>query len=373
MNREQHKFTETDIRYMKQAFELAAKGTGFVNPNPLVGAVIVKDGEIISEAYHEKFGGHHAEINAINNAKKPVDGATIYLNLEPCSHFGKTPPCSLALIENKIGKVVIAMTDPNPLVSGKGIKMLKDHGIEVTVGILEDEAKKLNEVFIKFITTGLPFAVLKTAMSLDGKIASSTGNSRWISNETSRKFVHHLRNKYSAIMVGVETVINDDPLLTCRILGQSTGNPVRIITDTKLRIPLNSKVINSENARTIIVTGPDADVRKINKLKNKGVEFVSTHLKNNRVDLNELMKKLGKLNIDSVLIEGGGTLNFSAIYEGIVDKIYSFIAPKFIGGKEAKTPIEGKGVEKVADAFEIENISLQNFDNDIMITGYIRK
>ena len=201
MNREQHKFTETDIHYMKQAFELADRGTGFVNPNPLVGAVIVKDGEIISEAYHEKFGGHHAEINAINNAKKPVDGATIYLNLEPCSHFGKTPPCSLALIENKIGKVVIAMTDPNPLVSGKGIKMLKDHGIEVTVGILEDEAKKLNEVFIKFITTGLPFAVLKTAMSLDGKIASSTGNSRWISNETSRKFVHHLRNKYSAIMV----------------------------------------------------------------------------------------------------------------------------------------------------------------------------
>lgn len=371
--RKQYKYTENDILYMKRAIELAAKGTGSVSPNPLVGAVIVKDGEIIGEGYHEKFGGQHAEINAISNANKPVDAATIYLNLEPCSHYGKTPPCSLALIDNKISKVIIAMTDPNPLVAGKGIQMLENHGIEVSVGLLEDEAKKLNEIFIKFITTKLPFVALKTAMSLDGKIATSTGDSKWISNEASRSFVHHLRNKYSAIMVGVDTVINDNPSLTCRIPGQSTRNPVRIITDTKLRIPLNSKVINCETARTIIVTGPNADVIKINKLKTKGVEFISTPLKNNSVDLNKLMKKLGELNIDSVLLEGGGTLNFSAINEGIVDKTYSFIAPKFIGGKEAKTPIEGEGIEKVADAFDIENISLQHFGNDIMITGYISK
>lgn len=358
---------------MQKALELASKGLGFVNPNPLVGAVIVKNGELISEGYHELYGGPHAEVNAIRNTKEDLEGATIYLNLEPCSHHGNTPPCSLALIQNKFNRVVIAMTDPNPLVAGKGIEMLRKNGIEVVTGILEDKARLLNEVFIKYITSGEPFVAMKTAMSLDGKIATSNGDSKWISNEDSRKFVHQLRNNYAAIMVGVETVIKDDPSLTCRIPGRKTKNPCRIIVDTHLRIPSRAKVLNQDNTRTIIATGPDPDISKLKELKSNGTELISTGLKNNRVNLGELHKKLGESNIDSILIEGGGTLNFSALQEGIVDKTYSFIAPKFIGGKDAITSVEGNGIDKIAEAFEIRDLSLRQFGSDILISGYLKK
>lgn len=364
---------QEDIKFMMRALEVAEGGNGFVNPNPLVGAVIVKNGVVIGEGYHEYFGGPHAEINAIKNATQSVEGSTIYVTLEPCSYFGKTPPCAQALIENKARRVVIAMQDPNHLVAGKGITMLRNHGIIVESGLLEAEAHLLNEVYIKYITTHLPFVILKTAMSLDGKIATHTGDSKWISNRKSRGIVHHLRHKHMGIMVGVETVIKDNPTLSCRIESKQVSNPIRIITDSKLRIPENSTVLNINKARTIIATTNKANKNKVQRLKSYGVEITITKEKNGQVDLPELMKELGMKGIDSILMEGGGTLNFSALEAGIVDKVVSFLAPKIIGGQEAKTPIEGNGVNLVNQAIVLENLSYKLVENDLMITGYIKK
>ncbi len=369
----EHNYTTEDVRFMKRALALSLKGMGFVNPNPLVGAVIVKNGVIIGEGFHEKFGEPHAEINAIRNATESVENATIYVTLEPCSHFGKTPPCSLAIIENKFKKVIIAMTDPNPLVAGRGMKMMQEKGIEVVSGVLEDEAKKVNEVFIKYITCKRPFVAMKTAMSLDGKIAAHTGDSKWISNEFSRAKVHKLRNQYAGIMVGVNTVIADDPSLTCRIADEQSRNPVRIIVDSSLRTPIDSQILDVTDARTVIAIASKVDQEKLDLFREKGVEILEVKENCARIDLDDLMMKLGELNIDGILLEGGGTLNFSALQNGIVDKVYSFVAPKFIGGANAKTPVEGDGIEKVADAFELDPIQLEQFENDILITGYIRK
>ncbi|MBI9035891.1 MAG: bifunctional diaminohydroxyphosphoribosylaminopyrimidine deaminase/5-amino-6-(5-phosphoribosylamino)uracil reductase RibD [Bacteroidales bacterium] len=373
MNGLKHNFTSEDVRFMKHSLALAEKGLGFVNPNPLVGAVIVKDGRIIGEGYHECFGEAHAEINAIRNCRESLEGSTIYVTLEPCSHFGKTPPCSLAIIENKFKKVVIAMSDPNPLVAGRGIAMMQEKGIEVFCGLLEQEAKKINEVFIKYITNKKPFVALKTAMSLDGKIAAHTGDSKWISNEISRNFVHELRNRYAGIMVGADTVIADDPSLTCRVVGQETRNPVRIVVDSTLRMPENSQILNVTDARTVIAVTERADKKKVNSFRERGVEILEVKAISGKVDLEDLMIHLGEMNIDGILLEGGGTLNFSALQSGIVDKVYSFIAPKFIGGIHAKTPVEGLGVEKVSNAFELDQIQCEQMDNDILITGYIRQ
>lgn len=356
--------------YMKLAIELAKKGKGRVNPNPLVGAVIVKDGKIIGKGYHEKCGTNHAEVNAFLSAKESVQGATMYVTLEPCSHYGKTPPCADKIVEKKIAKVVIGMTDPNPLVSGRGIKKLEDAGIEVVTGVLEDECKKVNEVFIKYISKKVPFVVLKTAMSLDGKIATASGESQWITCEESRLKVHELRNELSGIMVGVNTVIKDNPSLTCRI--ENGRNPRVIVVDSKLRIPTESNVvINNKNNGLIIATTENCDKGKMLKLEEMGVTVLKIPAKNERVDLKKLMIELGNIGVDGILLEGGSTLNYSALEEGIVDKVQVYIAPKIIGGEKAKTPVGGIGIDQLKDHFKVKNIEVSKIGQDILIEGYI--
>lgn len=364
-------------RYMKRAVELAVMGTGFTFLNPLVGAVIVKNDVIIGEGYHQKYGGPHAEINAFRDADSrgnDVSGADMYVTLEPCSHYGKTPPCAEEVIKRGISRVFIGMKDPNPLVAGRGLFMLQKAGIEVICGILENECRRINEPFIKFITKKLPFVCMKAAMTLDGKIATHTGDSKWVSNETSRKIVHQLRNKYMAIMVGSATVIADNPELTCR-LPDGGRNPLRIVVDSKASCPQDSKVFQvTENKKTIIAVTNEAPDDKLERLRSAGVEvLVLPKDKNGKVDLCALINELGERKIDSVLLEGGGTLNFSALQAGIVDRAVMFVAPKIVGGKNAKTPVEGEGVEIMSDAIELNHIETQLIENDLMITGLINK
>lgn len=361
-----------DEEYMKQALVLAKRGIGYTSPNPIVGAVIVKHGRVIGEGYHMSYKGNHAEVNAFLNAIEDVRGATMYVTLEPCSHYGKTPPCANAIVEKGIRKVVIGLLDPNPLIAGKGIGILRNNGIEVVIGVLEEECIRVNEIFLKYIVTGLPFCILKTAMTLDGKIASSTGDSKWITNELSRKYVHELRHKVSAIMVGIGTVLADDPLLTTRLENEVGIDAIRIIVDTSARIPMNSKILHVKSkANTFLVTTEKADKDKLKALEEIGTEIIITPLKNNRVDLTFLMKKLGERKIDSVLLEGGSEMNYSALEEGIVDKINAFIAPKIIGGNTAKTSIGGIGKATMKEAILIRNMEIHKFGTDIMIEGLI--
>lgn len=362
-----------DEKYMEIALELAKKGAGYTNPNPLVGAVIVKNGKIIGEGYHQAYGSHHAEVNAIKNSTEDVKGATMYITLEPCSHYGKTPPCANYIVEKGIIRVVVALEDPNPEVSGKGIKILRDNGIEVVTGILEKESRKLNEIFIKYIRTKLPFCILKTAMTLDGKIATSTGDSKWITNEESRKYVHLLRHRVSSIMVGIGTVLQDNPYLNTRLEEGLGSDPIRIIVDTHARIPLEANVLdNKSSSRTIIATTELASKDKLRELEDKGAELIITPLRNNQVDLNYLINELGERGIDSILLEGGSGLNYSALEASIVDKVNIFIAPKFIGGRESKTPVGGLGIALMKDAIILSGTQIHKFGDDIMIEGYIR-
>lgn len=361
-----------DEKWMRRALDLSMKAEGYVNPNPLVGAVIVKEGKVIGEGYHKKYGELHAERNAFNSTDEDVAGATMYVTLEPCSHYGKNPPCADLIVEKKIGKVVVGILDPNSLVAGRGIKKLKDAGIEVKVGVLERECKKVNEVFLKYITTKEPFVLMKNAMSLDGKIATYLGESKWISNEKSRERVQMLRNKYAAIMVGINTVIKDNPELTCRLEGGVS--PIRVIVDSKLRIPIESKIVQtSKNVKTIVATTSNCNKDKKAKLEKSGVEVILIEEREDKVDLKKLMKVLGQKEIDSILLEGGGELNFSALKAGIVDKVETYIAPKLIGGKEAKTPVEGKGIDNLSDAYQLENIETTIIDGDILIEGYVKR
>lgn len=361
-----------DEKYMKMALNLAEKGRGHTSPNPMVGAVIVKDGRIIGQGYHEKCGGSHAEINAFDSAAESVEGACLYVTLEPCSHYGKTPPCAEKIIEKKIKRVVAAMKDPNPLVAGRGLEKLKSAGIEITSGVLEEEAKKLNEVFIKFITSREPFVHLKAAMSLDGKIATSAGESQWISCEESRKEVHELRGRYSGIMAGVQTVIKDNPSLTCRIGGGK--NPIRIIADSRLRIPLESKVLTEQDkALTVIAATEAADKKKCLELEKRGVKVLILPEYKGHVSLKALMVELGKMDIDSILLEGGGMLNYSALEEKIVDKVSIYTAPILLGGEAAPSPIRGEGVKKLSDAVRLREMNYYLIGRDIKIEGYIDK
>ncbi len=366
-----------DELYMKRALELAKCGTGFVAPNPLVGAVIVKDQQIIGEGYHKRFGENHAEINALQDAHKKnhdITGATMYLTLEPCSHYGKTPPCAEALMSSGISKVVIGLIDPNPLVSGRGIEILKKSGIEVVTGVLEDDCKDINEVFLKHISSRTPFVTLKYAMTLDGKISSFSGDSRWITNEKSREFVHELRHSSSAIMVGIGTVIMDDPSLNTRLDIENTKDPIRIVVDTKGRIPLCAKVLNMDSdAKTILATTELIQKSKLNALNEKGVTVIICPLLENQVDLQFLLETLHSENIDSILLEGGSELNFNMLKEKLIDKVITFIAPKIIGGSDAKTPVGGIGIELMRDAIETERITYKTFDSDICIESYIKK
>ncbi|AGX42462.1 bifunctional diaminohydroxyphosphoribosylaminopyrimidine deaminase/5-amino-6-(5-phosphoribosylamino)uracil reductase RibD [Clostridium saccharobutylicum] len=356
--------------YMRRALELAKNGIGKVNPNPLVGAVIVKNGEIIGEGYHECYGEAHAERNAVKNAVEDVEGSTIYVTLEPCAHYGKTPPCVDLIIEKKFKKVVVGMLDPNPLVAGKSIEKLKNNGIDVIVGIMEEECKKINEVFLKYITEKIPFVVLKSGISLDGKIATVSGESKWITSKESREDGHFLRNGLSGIMVGVNTIISDDPELTCRV--KNGRNPIRIVVDTNLRIPLESKVVKNNDGRTIIATTKRADETKKKNLINLGVKIIEVSEKESRVDLKELMVKLGQESLDSILIEGGGTLNFSALKEGIVDKVRFYIAPKILGGENSKSAIAGIGFSQLEEAVKLNNVTYRQIGDELVVEGYTK-
>lgn len=362
-----------DKIYMKMALELAQKGGGKVNPNPLVGAIILKEDRIIGQGYHEFYGGPHAEINAFNSVEEDTEGCTMYVTLEPCSHFGKTPPCVNEIIRRKIKRVVIGMMDPNPLVSGRGIRKLRENGIEVEVGVLEEECKKINEVFIKYVTTKEPFVIMKSAMTLDGKTASFTGNSKWITGEAARENVHKLRGQVSCIMVGIGTVIADNPMLTCRL--KEGKNPIRVIVDSSLRIPLDCNVVKlgeDEKNLTIVATTERADKRKIEQLREHKIDVLVLPEKDKEVDLRFLMKELGKMGIDSVLLEGGATLNYSAITDGIVDKVQFYVAPKIIGGSCGKSPVGGKGIPLVDDAIKIYNMNTSFIGEDILIEAYVR-
>ncbi len=358
-------------QYMKRAFELAKHGWGRTNPNPLVGAIIVKNDKIIGEGFHEFIGGAHAEVNAIRNAKTDVSGGTIYVSLEPCSHFGRTPPCIQAIINAGLKEVVIAMEDPNPKCNGNGIGILRKAGITVVENVLEKKEKKINEIFIKYITQKKPFVIMKSAMTLDGKIATSKGNSKWVTGESARNNVHLMRDRVSAIMVGINTVLADDPMLTTRRDGVDCGEAVKIIVDSTGKLPLSSRLLST--GKTILATTSEIDQNKEKQLIEKGVIILKCEGENGSVNLNTLMDKLYELEIDSVLIEGGGTLNWSAIESGIVDKVMCYIAPKIIGGKNALTPVEGSGIQVMNDAINLTDIEVQRFGDDILIEGYIAK
>ncbi len=360
--------------FMREALALAEKGMGHVSPNPMVGAVIVRDGNIIASGYHKRYGDLHAERSAFAECDaKDIDcrGADMYVTLEPCCHHGKQPPCTDAVIEHGIKRVFVGSSDPNPLVAGKGTAILREHGIEVTEGVLKDECDRLNEIFFKFITTGLPFVSLKYAMTLDGKIACYTGKSQWITGETARNHVHRERLHHAAIMVGVGTVLADDPMLTCRI--ENGRDPLRIICDTNLRTPLDSNIVRtSDKVPTLIVCG-DADSGRIGEYEKRGCKVLSLPDKNGSTDLAALMAYLGKEKIDSVLIEGGGTLGWSALESGIVDKVMAYVAPKIFGGSTAKTPVGGQGVAVPDDAFMLEDRRITELDGDILIEGRVKK
>ena len=357
---------------MKMALELAKKGCGYVNPNPMVGAVIVKDGEIIGQGYHERYGGLHAERNAIDNcAADSLKGAALYVTLEPCCHYGKTPPCTEAIINSGVNKVVIGNRDPNPLVAGKGIEMLRRHNIEVIEGVLAEECRVLNEEFFYFIKTKRPYVVMKYAMTIDGKIAAFTGQSKWITGELARQDVHQDRHRYSAIMVGIGTVLADDPLLTCRI--ENGRNPVRIICDTNLRIPLDSQIVSTaKDIPTIVATACQNEEKKL-PLIDKGCRIAAISTENGHIDLHGLMAELGGENIDSVLLEGGGTLNWSALLSGVVNKVKAYISPKIIGGIDAKTPVAGRGVEHPDNAFILVNSKVSRLGEDFLIESEVKQ
>lgn len=361
----------TDETYMRRALELAEKGAGWVSPNPLVGAVIVKDEEIIGEGYHERYGQLHAERNALAHCTKSPKGATIYVTLEPCCHHGKQPPCTDALLAAGIRRVVIGSKDPNPLVHGKGIRILREHGVEVTEHVLEKECDVENEVFFHYMQTKLPFVILKYAMTLDGKIATYTGASRWVTGEAARAHVHRMRNRYRAIMVGVGTVLADDPMLTCRLKGTENGaNPVRIICDSTLRTPLESQIVRStKEIPTILATCNRQEAMHMPYIE-AGCKILVTPEKDGHVDLSDLMRQLGQLGIDSVILEGGGTLNWSALQAGIVQKVQAYVAPKLFGGTEAKTPVEGQGFQTPADAVELTRTKITALGLDWLIEGY---
>ena len=364
----------TDRDYMQRAIELARRGEGWVNPNPLVGAVIVKDGRVIAEGWHHKYGELHAERDALRALKEPAEGATIYVTLEPCCHYGKQPPCTLAIMEHGISRVVIGSRDPNPLVAGKGVRMLREHGITVVEDFMREECDALNPVFFHYITTGRPYVKMKYAMTADGKIATKTGASKWITSEEARELVHDWRNACRGIMAGIGTVLADDPLLNCRKPGGR--DPVRIICDSRLRIPEDSQICRTAQKYETIVAcalSEDADRRpeemraKAERLRQQGVEVWSVPAQDGSVDLKELVKRLGKRGIDSILLEGGGTLNESALRAGIVQEVNAFVAPKIFGGK-ARSPVEGTGVEVPQEALQMEMKQVRQGGKDLLIT-----
>lgn len=359
--------------YMKQALSLAKLALGQVSPNPAVGAVVVKDGEVVGQGYTQPPGSWHAEVMALKQAGEKAQGGVMYVTLEPCCHHGRTPPCTQAIIAAGISEVHLAMLDPNPLVSGQGEGQLEREGIKTYVGEHETEAKEINEAYIKFITTGMPFVTAKFALSLDGKIATKNGDSEWISGSEARKYAHYLRYTTDAIMAGANTIIADDPRLTCRYGGtggEARKQPLRVIVDGRGRTPATAQIF-TEPGKVLLVMGKSVKPEKKETLAQAGAELIELPAEEGLVNLARLLKALGEREITSVLVEGGGILLGSLFDHELVDKVVAFIAPIIIGGGEAKTAVAGKGVDKVIDAIKLERVSLEKFGEDLMISGYI--
>lgn len=359
---------------MARALELAEKGRGRTSPNPMVGAVIVKNGEIIGEGFHPRAGQPHAEIFAIRMAGEFTRGSELYVNLEPCCHYGRTPPCTEAIIQARISKVHLAMLDPNPLVAGKGALALEAAGTRTVVGECEQEARLLNEVFIHWMVTRTPFVTAKYGMTLDGKIATRTGDSRWITNDESRTFSHHLRDQVDAILVGVDTVIKDNPMLTTRLDAAEVSHPLRIVMDSKGRIPLTARVLDpSLPGKTLLATTRAFPDEKRQILIDMGIEVLVCPDEGSRVDPAALLRLLGSRDITSLLVEGGGTVLASFLEKGLVNKMLAFIAPLIIGGREAPTPVAGRGVDRMADAWQLTGIEVQRLGSDVLVVGYPKR
>ena len=363
---------KNDNYYMKKAIELAEKGEGYTSPNPLVGAVVVKNNNIVGEGYHQYPGGPHAEVYALEKAGEKAKGGTLYVNLEPCSHYGKTPPCSLKVIKSGIKRVVIGIEDPNPVVSGRGIEQLRNNGIDVKVGVMEEEARRLNEIFIKYITTNYPFVLLKTAQTMDGYIATKTGDSKWITNEKSRTKGHHLRHKVDAILVGSGTVLSDNPRLTTRLSHGNGKDSIRVVLDSKLEIPLDAKILNVDSdAKTIIATGNQVCNKKTKEYSRKdNVEVLNLQVEeDNNILIDKLLTKLHDREITSVLIEGGGRVNYSFVQSGFVDKIYSFIAPRLLQGNDGISVFNGPGPDNMKNVKNLKNIKYKTLGDNLMVIG----
>ena len=361
---------DIDESYMREALRIAEHARGRTSPNPLVGAVIVREGTIIASGWHRAAGEPHAEIHALRMAGELARGATLYVTLEPCAHHGRTPPCVEAVIAAGIARVVIALSDPNPLVAGRGLALLRAAGIEVVTGVCEGEARRQNEVFLKWVTTKRPFVTLKTAMTLDGKIASHTGASQWITGEAARARVHAYRNEYDAILVGIGTVRADDPSLTARLEGRTGHNPLRIVLDSEARTPPCAKLLTDGAAPTLIAVSERADQRRVRLLHACGAEVVTRGVE--RVDIAALLDYLGARDVSSLFVEGGARVNWSFLAGGFVDKVHAFIAPMLMGGEKAKTPVGGTGFDSPQTALHLADMTVEQVGADVLITGYPR-
>lgn len=357
---------------MREALRQARKGLGRTSPNPAVGALIVRNGEIIASGYHKRVGSGHAEIKALAKiGGRGQKNDTLYVTLEPCNHHGRTPPCTEAILSSGIKKLVVGMKDPNPEVSGGGCEFLAEKGVEVRTGVLESECRRINEAFLKFATTGRPFVVVKSALTMDGWTATVTGHSRWVTNEKSRQFVHRLRDRLDGVLVGVGTVLADDPMLTTRLKRGVGKDPVRIIVDTDLRIPDEAKVLNSDSsAPTLLAVGADVPSQRLRRVEREGVTNLACPTKEGGIDLPALMDILGGMDITSILVEGGSTLIGSMIREGLIDKFYIFKAPKILGGNDGIPMASGPGPRKMNDCLRLRDIKVRRFGDDILVRAY---
>lgn len=359
----------TDTDYMRMALELAKRGMGWTSPNPMVGAVLVKDGRIIGQGWHARYGELHAERSALKNCTESPVGAHMYVTLEPCCHHGRQPPCTQAILEAGIARVVVGSDDPNPLVAGKGMELLRRSGVTVETGVLKEECDALNQVFFHYIQTGRPYVVMKYAMTMDGKIATRTGASQWITGQEARNRVHEDRHRYRAILAGVGTVLADDPLLTCRMEGGR--NPLRVICDSHLRTPLDSRIVTTAHqVPTVLATVCPQQERRA-PYEAAGCQVWVLPERGGRVDLGALMERLGTEHIDSVLLEGGGTLNWAALEQGIVQKVQAYVAPKLFGGQAAKSPVEGLGVEMPAQAVRLIHTTVTHLGEDMLLESEV--
>lgn len=368
MEHEEDRAVMTKQDYMRLALDIARKGMGHTSPNPMVGCIVVKNHRIIAEGYHERYGGFHAERNALTRCTEDLTGAEMYVTLEPCCHYGNTPPCTEIIIERGIRKVYVGCMDANPQVAGKGVQILREHGIAVETGILEEECLALNEIFFHYITTKMPYVAMKYAMTMDGKIASHSGDSKWVTGEEARRHVHELRRQYSAIMVGIGTVLADDSMLNCRI--EEGVDPVRIVCDSNLRIPLDSRIVKTAKDIPTMICYVRGQEEKLDALRAAGVEVIRAG-SGDKVDIHVVMKELASRSIDSVLVEGGGIFHGTVLKSGLVKKIYCYMAPKLIGGRNAKSPVEGSGFSLMREALDVSDIEIAKLGKDICISGHV--